>query len=172
LQGAAVLSLPQSFDQAGWLLGSVLLVLSALGSIMGMHLLFVAASKFRGTAPTFASVAASISPGLAWFVEFIVALCSTAACVAYLIVIGSLMPLVSPFLFGVGSDSMLAHKPFWVTLLAFGFCFPLSCLHRFNNLKFSSSTFPHTSLVFFVFFQAPRINVGDADAKRNCSIHP
>ena len=93
--GSGVLALPAAFATCGSALGSGLLLVFALFSAHGLHLLSLAAQIVDGNTASFRAVASAAAPRFATFVDLAVIIkCFGVAC-SYLIVVGDSLPIVA-----------------------------------------------------------------------------
>ena len=79
---------------AGWVVGMVLMVLAAVGTWFGLHLLYKSQSTVGIAPSSFYIVAQAAIPQITVVIDFIIALYTFGVGIAYLIVIGDNMPQV------------------------------------------------------------------------------
>jgi amino acid permease len=159
--GAGVLSLPYAFSITGWVTGSVLLAIGGLFNSTGCNLLALCAMK-TGTP---ASLYSLMRPLGKWYtlavdVNIVIQLFGTA--VAYLIVVGDLMPAAFEQLGATGA----ATERQTCVLMAFCFAAPLSIPHNIKWLGTTSgfSVFFLIYVAFLVFlFSLPSSSTGLPD---------
>mgnify|MGYP000551343110 CR=1 FL=1 len=142
--GAGVLSLPYAFSITGWVTGTVLLSIGGLFNSTGCNLLALCAAKC-GTPASLYSIMRPLGKWwtLAVDINIVVQLFGTA--VAYLIVVGDLMPAAFEQLGATGAVT----KRQTCVLLAFCFAAPLSCPH---DIKWLGTTSGFS--VFFLIYVA------------------
>merc|ERR1740139_492360 len=93
--GAGILGLPYAYTGSGLVGGSCLLVLCAVLSGFGAHLLVEAADR-SGRPASFYSVAQAVGgPRAGVFMDFLIFVMSFGAAVSYLIVVGGVLPDVA-----------------------------------------------------------------------------
>lgn len=132
--GSGMLGLPWAFAQTGWILGSLLLLCSAVSSSFSLHILSICATKTPQPS-SFYSVTEATLPKLTFLVDLAVFFQCFGVCISYLIVISGLMPQVLSG-FGV-HNGFITERVTWVII---GFCIvaPLACLKNLDALKYTS----------------------------------
>lgn len=146
--GSGMLGLPYAYSHAGWLFGTILLILSALVMSFTLHLLSCCALKYN--LPTsFSKVGSSIHSLFSIFIDLAVAIKCFGVATSYLIVIGDLMPYVFQGITSSTSTStsILEDRRFWMAMLFFFIIVPLSFLKKLDSLKFTSIL----SIIFVIF---------------------
>ena len=140
--GSGMLGLPYAFANSGWLLGSILLILSCISSAFALHTLSLCAMSLPGPS-SFYSVGHHVMPAFTLVIDFAVAIKCFGVATSYLIVIADLMPDVMN---QMGAPSVWHRRYVWVLI---GWCIvaPLSCLRNLDSLKFTS----FVSIVFVAF---------------------
>jgi len=131
--GAGILGLPYAFANTGWLLGFFFLLLSACFSWVGMHLLTLCCAK-TGFPSSLYSVTRPMHKHAPTFVDSLILFQLFGAAVAYLIIVGDLMPEVA---------KQLSASQFWqdrTTWVVTGFLTvtPFSIPHNIDFLKYTS----------------------------------
>lgn len=131
--GSGILGLPYAFANTGWVMGTVLMMLGALLSGLGLNYLSACALEFNGTS-SFYKVADKAMPKFSLLIDIAVAVKCIGVATSYLIVIADLIPEVMEF---IGAPDFWRHRRIWVI---FGFCLvaPLSYLKSLDALKFTS----------------------------------
>eukprot|EP01062_Namystynia_karyoxenos_P020461 TRINITY_DN17746_c0_g1_i1.p1 TRINITY_DN17746_c0_g1~~TRINITY_DN17746_c0_g1_i1.p1 ORF type:complete len:566 (+),score=111.38 TRINITY_DN17746_c0_g1_i1:95-1699(+) len=135
--GAGMLSIPKAFKNVGLSVGVTLLCLCAAAAAFGLNLLAECARR-TGEEKTSYNVVASRNVGLAATVavDVAVALKCFGVSVAYLVVVGDLMPDAMDG-FGV-HDYPFNHRRFWISC-AMAVVVPLALLRRIDSLRFTSA---------------------------------
>mmetsp|Transcript_69310 Transcript_69310/g.129453 ORF Transcript_69310/g.129453 Transcript_69310/m.129453 type:complete len:492 (+) Transcript_69310:68-1543(+) len=154
LGGSGMLGIPRAFSTAGYLLGSLLIVVSGYFSAQGSHLLQCSAVRLGQVPSSFEVCSREVLPWWArWIVDAAVAIkCFGVAC-SYLIITGDLIPPALTF-FGVNIEETLLRR--LVITLAFCIAGPLACLPRLTALRYTSMVtvmiVVWTSLLIFLFY--------------------
>lgn len=139
--GSGMLGLPYAYSRAGWLLGSIFLILSASIASFSLHLLSVCALT-QSMPSSFHKVGKSVFTSASVLIDIAVAIKCFGVATSYLIVIGDLMPSV----FASNSVPLIwRDRRLWITLL-FIVVTGLSFLRDLDSLKFTSLM----SIVFVV----------------------
>jgi len=137
--GAGMLGLPYALSKFGYGFGSLLLVLSALASAFGLHLLVRCSDHCKNTAASYYVCAKQTYPYFAFIIDFVVLIKCFGVATSYLIVIGDLMPDVISHFLGdavVGDEVVLSGR-LWIGI--FGLVvIPLAFLRQLNSLRFTS----------------------------------
>jgi sodium-coupled neutral amino acid transporter 11 len=138
--GAGVLGLPFAFLCAGWLLGSVLFVLSGALNLVALHVIAektIAAEVHGKPVQTFEELVRVFLGHRAYLVSTcMVVISAVGTCVAYLIIIESLsQPVVAAVM---GTDSMWSARPVLILSFAYAIAFPLTALPSLHALAHSS----------------------------------
>jgi amino acid permease len=163
--GAGVLSLPYAFSITGWITGSILLAIGGVFNSTGCNLLALCAAK-NGTPASLYSIMRPLGKWwtLAVDINIVVQLFGTA--VAYLIVVGDLMPAAFEQL---GATGAVTERQTCV-MMAFAFAAPLSCPHDIKWLGITSS-FSVAFLIYVAFlvflFSLPSSSTGMSDPCEN-----
>lgn len=162
IMGAGTLGLPFAVSNTGYVLGSLLLCLSAISSSFALHLLTLCALKLPYPS-SFYKVAETAMPHFEKLIDLAVMIKCFGVATSYLIVIGGLMPDVMSDIFGDSSNS--AAKSFfesrltWVTA-GFFVVVPLSFFQQLGALRYTS--FMSLTFLFFLTlwsFYSPLISV-------------
>jgi amino acid permease len=132
--GGGILALPYAFSNCGWILGSALIVCTGVATAFSLHLLTVCSLKVPPPASFYKVTKASI-PQFCCLVDAAVALQTFGIGVAFLIIVGGLMPGVCAFL---GAEPFWANRRVWVSV-AFLIVAPISCLKTMDALKYTSA---------------------------------
>lgn len=140
--GSGMLGLPYAFANSGWILGSILLIVSCASSAFALHTLSVCAMSLPGPS-SFYSVGQHVMPAFTLLIDFAVAIKCFGVATSYLIVIGDLMPDVMK---QIDAPNFWHSRYIWV-LFGFAIVAPLSCLRNLDSLKFTS----FVSIVFVAF---------------------
>ena len=136
--GSGVLALPAAFATCGSALGSGLLVLFALFSAHGLHLLSLSAQIVAdgNSTASFRAVAAAAAPRFATFVDLAVVIkCFGVAC-SYLIVVGDSLPIVAQR--ALPDVAFAARREPWILFAAF-MVLPLALKRKLDNLRLVSA---------------------------------
>jgi amino acid permease len=139
--GAGILGLPYAYSNAGWVVGSIFLVASATFSFTGMTLLSFCAAK-TGFPSTFYSVTRQMHKHMPTFVDILILMQLFGAAVAYLIIVGDLMPQACA---AFNAASFWTNRTTWI-VTAFLAVFPLSIPHNIDFLKYTSGA----SIIFLI----------------------
>ena len=146
--GAGVLGIAHAYSNSGYVLGLVLLLLSAALSLFGLHLLTLSARTLNTNPASFYTVAHGIAPAATPLIDAALVVKCFGVATSYLIVIGDLLPTALAALFpdhlpSTPSSStlwMLADdRRAWITLFMLGLAMPLSCLRSLNALRFTAT---------------------------------
>jgi len=140
--GAGVLSLPYAFSITGWVTGSVLLAIGGVFNSTGCNLLALCAMKC-GTPASLYSIMRPLGKWYTLAVDINIVLQLFGTAVAYLIVVGDLMPAAFSQL---GATGAVTERRTCV-LLAFCFAGPLSCPHDIRWLGTTSGF----SVIFLIY---------------------
>ena len=136
--GSGVLALPAAFATCGSALGSGLLLVFALFSAHGLHLLSLSAqivAEGSGTA-SFRAVASAAAPRFATFVDLAVVIkCFGVAC-SYLIVVGDSLPIVAQR--ALPDVAFAARREPWILFAALVVT-PLALKRKLDNLRLVSA---------------------------------
>ena len=132
--GSGMLGLPYAFSNTGWILGSVLLLLSAITTVFSLHCLSVCALK-TSVPSSFYTVTLATIPQFTFLIDLSVVLACFGVGISYLIVVGGLMPAVMAQ-FGV-TDMVWRSRETWV-VIGFIVVFPLCCLRNLDALRYTS----------------------------------
>jgi amino acid permease len=129
IMGAGLLGLPYAFANTGWFFSILFIILSTVYSIIGLQLLYFC-SSVTSQPSSFFSITKVVNKNSVLLVDFSVLCMTFGASVAYLIIIGDLMPksLSALNLDGGGWDA----RERWV-LIGFAFAAPLGCFHNLDG---------------------------------------
>ena len=134
--GSGVLALPAAFATCGSALGSGLLLVFALFSAHGLHLLSLSAQIVDGDKASFRAVASAAAPRFATFVDLAVVIkCFGVAC-SYLIVVGDSLPIVAQR--ALPDVAFAARREPWILFAAF-MVLPLALKKKLDNLRLVSA---------------------------------
>jgi amino acid permease len=140
--GSGMLGLPYAYANSGWVLGSILLIVSCTSSAFALHTLSLCAMSLPGPS-SFYSVGHHVMPAFTLLIDFAVAIKCFGVATSYLIVIGDLMPDVME---QMDAPKIWHSRYIWV-LFGWAIVAPLSCLRNLDSLKFTS----FVSIVFVAF---------------------
>jgi len=151
--GAGILGLPYAYSRTGYFLGSWFVVLCGLMSFTGLHLLS-ACAKFTqqslnqpSSFYSVAEVALSKKSYFTLLIDFTIFIKCFGVSIAYLIVIGDLMPAVVKQAYGNdNNNSFWVSRTPWI-IIGFIIAAPLSCFQSLDALKYTSSL----SVIFILF---------------------
>jgi amino acid permease len=150
IMGAGTLGLPFAVSNTGYVLGSILLCLSAMSSSFALHLLTLCALKLPYPS-SFYKVAETAMPHFEKLIDLAVMIKCFGVATSYLIVIGGLMPDVMSDIFGDSSNSparsFFESRLTWVTA-GFFVVVPLSFFQQLGALRYTS--FMSLSFLFFL----------------------
>ena len=146
LAGAGILALPSAFAKSGYIGGTLLLIITAIFSIVGMKLLTASIETvgIRNDAPTSFYVLSSVAlPNLTWLVDLAVVLKCIGVCISYLITVGdSMVDACRYFLRDDNGENryeqVLTSRHFWIFVASIA-VMPLCVLKTFDSLKASSA---------------------------------
>jgi amino acid permease len=141
--GAGMLGLPYAFSRSGWILGSLLMILSGISSCFALHFLTLCSLKSSLPA-SFYSVASNAMPLFKSVIDVAVALKCFGVATSYLIVIGDTMPDVMIY---ANAPESWYHRQIWITV-GFFIVIPLCYLKNVDALKYTS--FASICFVFFI----------------------
>ena len=133
--GSGLLSLPSAFARCGFVTGSLLLLIFAAFSALGLHLLS-AASDISGRPASLYTVAEKAQPNLGLLVDVAIGIKCFGVATTYLIVVGDSLPLA---LEPLGATGALLDRRLWSALAALAVA-PLAYRKRMDGLR-------HTSLI-------------------------
>jgi len=141
--GAGILGLPYAFSRTGWLLGFLLLLLSAIFAAVGLLLLLLCSLKIAQPV-SFRAVASAASSRFAPLIDLAVLLKCFGVATAYLIVVGDVGSAAANYLYYKYSSSSSSSSPWMLSRelaisVGFALAAPLSCLHNLDGLKYTSS---------------------------------
>jgi amino acid permease len=132
--GAGILGLPFAFASTGWIIGPILLVLTGLYSMVGLHLITCVCAK-TGFPATIFSCSQPVHRFVPLFMDLLMALTLFGALSAYLVVMGDMMPQACT---QFGLSGAWLERYVWV-LVGFGIATPLSIPNRLDFLKYTSA---------------------------------
>ena len=133
--GAGMLGLPHAFAMAGFVPGTLMLVVFAAFAAGGLHLLSEAANV-SGRPASFYGVAEAAWPGAGLVIDLAIGIKCFGVATSYLIVVGDSMPLAMEA-FGNAPDSLAANRHLWTAGAAM-LVAPLTYCRRVDALKFTS----------------------------------
>jgi len=155
--GAGMLGLPGAYAGAGYVVGTLLLIIAAFFSALGLRLLSVSAATVRSreqdkNAPftaSFYTIARAALPESTIFIDGAVALKCFGVATGYFVTVGDCMvdsfhyilrkiPGQDETTFQEIEDALLTNRDFWV-LCAFVFVIPISFFKTLDSLKFTST---------------------------------
>lgn len=149
IMGAGTLGLPFALSNTGYVMGSVLLCLSAMSSSFALHLLALCALKLPYPS-SFYKVASTAMPNFEKLIDLAVVIKCFGVATSYLIVIGGLMPDVMDDVYGSTdghSKGFFSSRMTWVTA-GFLIVVPLSYFQQLGALRYTS--FMSLSFLFFL----------------------
>ncbi|RYH28773.1 hypothetical protein EON65_10905 [archaeon] len=132
--GSGMLGLPFAFSKSGWVLGTILMVLSAICTVFGLDLL-TACALMVPQPPHLFDVADLALPHVAGIVDVAVAILSFGGTTAYLMIIGDLMPLVIE---EFGGQQWWQQRTVWVCV-GFAVVAPLCCVRTLKALEYTAA---------------------------------
>mmetsp|Transcript_5221 Transcript_5221/g.8426 ORF Transcript_5221/g.8426 Transcript_5221/m.8426 type:complete len:521 (+) Transcript_5221:34-1596(+) len=152
LGGSGMLGVPHAFSVAGYVLGTILLLLFCAASMFGSHLLACTAKKVARAPSSFNSVSKKVVPKWAWVVDAVVMIKCAGVATSYLIIAGDLLP--------EALSSMGAPVARWLCVLLGWFIgATLACFEHLTALRYSASLVVvivfWTAIMILVFFFAP-----------------
>jgi amino acid permease len=134
--GAAIVTLPYALTLYGYILGTFLMICSALASLFGLYLFELCASRLGRKSSPFA-VALITVPQTAYVLDSLIAIKSLGVGLSYLIIIAELMQMFIKGLPGITEDSKWLSPQIWLGILAIPIV-GLSFLPRMDYLRYSS----------------------------------
>ena len=132
--GAGMLGLPHAFAEAGFVPGTLMLLIFGAFSSLGLHLLSEAADR-TGRPSTFYKVAEAAQPGAGLVIDVAIAIKCFGVGTSYLIVVGDSMPKAIAAT-GV-QGGILLERRLW-TFIAATLVSPLVYCKRIDALKYTS----------------------------------
>ncbi|KAF8925730.1 hypothetical protein BGZ58_000522 [Dissophora ornata] len=161
--GTGMLAMPGALATVGLLLGSFMIVFSALASGLGLYFLSRSASKTEGRSASFFACSKLTYPWAAVIFDFAIAIKCFGVGISYLIIIGDLMPgvvrsLSAMAFMAAGGDGageidpalwFLVDRRFWITVFM-GIIGPISFLKKLDSLK-ATSALALSAVVYLVF---------------------
>ena len=134
LIGTGIVGMPFAFAKCGWILGTVLIFVSACVSAFGSHLLTVCALKTPQPS-SFYSIAQIVAPKFAFAIEFYIAATLFGVTTSYLFVIGDSLPLA---LKELHAPVFFQNRIVCILLMAGLLCIPFSLLPSLDSLRYTS----------------------------------
>ncbi|KAJ1734483.1 hypothetical protein LPJ61_001052 [Coemansia biformis] len=135
--GSGMLSMPNAMASLGLILGSLVIVLSACTSGLGLYLLSRCARRTPGRDSSFFAVSKLTYPRAAVFFDAAIAVKCFGVSISYLIIFGDLMPDIAEAL---GFEAwLLLSRGFWITF-AIAALAPLAFQKRLDALAYTSFT--------------------------------
>lgn len=134
--GAAIITLPFALTFYGYVLGTLLMVISALASFFGLYLFELCASRLGRKSSPF-SVAAITVPQAAYVLDVLIALKSLGVGLSYLLIMARLM---MKFIKGFGDENVpviFEKIQIWLAIFAIPII-GLSFLSKMDYLRYSS----------------------------------
>ncbi|KAG0225899.1 hypothetical protein BGW42_004053 [Actinomortierella wolfii] len=161
--GTGMLAMPGALATVGMMMGSFMIVFSAVASGLGLYFLTRSASRTIGRSASFFACSKLTYPSAAVWFDLAIAIKCFGVGISYLIIIGDLMPEVVRSLSmmtvtmngGDGSGEMdpalwfLLDRRFWITMFM-SIIAPLSFLKRLDSLK-ATSALALGAVVYLVF---------------------
>jgi len=132
--GGGILALPYAFSGCGWVLGAFLIVGAGIATAFSLHLLTLCSLKVPPPASFYKVTKASI-PQYCFLVDAAVAFQTFGIAVAFLIIVGGLMPDVCAYLH---AGPFWSNRHLWVSM-GFLIVAPVSCLKTLDALKYTSA---------------------------------
>ncbi|WFD36071.1 hypothetical protein MCUN1_002942 [Malassezia cuniculi] len=138
--GAGMLALPHAFASTGWLLGSLLILLCAVTTAYGLHLVKRCEQRLGFQATSFYDMTLHAMPKAAWWFDLIIVVKCYGVGVSYLLICSHLMPqVVLSFAHAFGSDrsdvhGLLMSSGVWSVIFVAALS-PLCFLRRLNSLR-------------------------------------
>lgn len=131
--GAGMLGLPHAFAEAGFIPGTIMLLVFGSFSALGLHLLSEAADR-AGRPSSFYSVAHAARSGSGIFIDLAIGIKCFGVATSYLIVVGDSMPKA---LKAFGASGLMLNRRLW-TFVATVVVAPLTYCERVDALKYTS----------------------------------
>lgn len=132
--GAGMLAMPAAIASVGWVLGILLVLISAGLSLLGLIMLTKCCDRL-GSGSSISSIAKVTYPETCKLIDFALAMKCFGVAISYLIVIGDMMPTI---LLATNTESrLLLSRNFWILSSAF-VVGPLAFLKNLDSLKYTS----------------------------------
>ncbi|KNC81178.1 hypothetical protein SARC_06489 [Sphaeroforma arctica JP610] len=158
--GASLLALPNAIQAGGYLVGFILLGMSASAAVFGLDILAHCARNMEHTKSrdsTYGGIALDLVPSMGKFIDFAVAIKCFGVSISYLIIVGDLLPDVARE-WGLAEymDGLLAERHFWITVVFLFVAVPLATLKHLDSLRVWSliGNIAALFLVFVVFISS------------------
>ncbi|PSR87242.1 amino acid transporter [Coniella lustricola] len=136
--GAGTLAMPHAMSQMGMLLGTTIILWSALTSAFGLYLQSRCARYLDRGSSSFFALSQLTYPNAAVFFDAAIAIKCFGVGVSYMIIIGDLMPgVMRGFSTNAEAYPYLMDRHFWITAFML-VIIPLSFLRRLDSLKYTS----------------------------------
>ncbi|KAJ2777952.1 hypothetical protein H4R18_004881 [Coemansia javaensis] len=135
--GSGMLSMSNAMASLGLVFGSLVIVLSACTSGLGLYLLSRCARRTSGRDASFFAVSKLTYPRAAVFFDAAIAVKCFGVSISYLIIFGDLMPEISDAL-GIEA-ALLQSRTFWISFAIVALA-PLAFQRRLDALKYTSFT--------------------------------
>lgn len=140
--GTSIYVLPYAFAHTGWILGIIFLIFGCLVNIFSLHLLAICSQYVHPS--SFYTLTKITFPHYVILIDSAIALDCLGTAIAYLVVIGGIMPQVMEHFEVTG---ILLESKFWITI-SFIFCIPFSFIHHISAFKWTSAL-ADLSVAFF-----------------------
>ena len=167
--GAGTLGMPYAISNFGYVLGPIILTISACFSAFGLHCLCCSAKRAGVLPSSFYSVCHLVMPKYTWIVDLAVSIKCFGVATSYLIILSGLLPDAFAHILGESKEDhpnyLLFQRWFWVTLAAITLT-PLVLAKNLTALKYTSSfsvlflLFLTVVCIFYKFNDLPSI-IGD-----------
>ncbi|KFY17382.1 hypothetical protein V492_00715 [Pseudogymnoascus sp. VKM F-4246] len=136
--GAGTLAMPLAMAHMGILLGTIVIIWSAMTASFGLYLQSRCARYLDRGQASFFALSQMTYPSAAVIFDGAIAIKCFGVGVSYLIIIGDLMPgVVKGFNPSAGNVPFLVDRHFWITVFML-VVIPLSFLRRLDSLKYTS----------------------------------
>ncbi|RKO97053.1 hypothetical protein CXG81DRAFT_5267, partial [Caulochytrium protostelioides] len=146
--GSGMLAMPAALASVGMGLGMIMIALFSSFSIFGLTLLATVAARV-GRQSSFFACAQITYPNAAFFFDLAIAVKCFGVSISYLVIVGSLMPIVvgnlSPELIG----TWWSNRSLWITIFLVGMS-PFAFLRRLDSLRYTSAL-ALTAVVYLVY---------------------
>lgn len=141
--GGGIFTLPYAISKCGYIFGLFLMLFTCFMTIIALHLLARCSQKIHPI--SFYTLAKLTMPKAVILIDWAISLGCIGTGIAYLMIIGSLLPEV---MLEFGLNGIWLEKQLWVSI-AFAICAPICYFHHISAFKWTS-LIADVSIVFVV----------------------